>query len=94
VHRGQDQDQPGGRGGGGPGCLVDFVLAQRLDDAVGMLADPEALDRVAEDGLVLLAEGEQGPQRDQDVGAAGSAQLGEGGGDVVAGDLAQVAVAA
>jgi hypothetical protein len=59
-----------------------------------VLADPEALNRAAEDRLVRLAECEQGPQRDQDVGAAGSAQRGEDGGDVVAGDLAQVAVAA
>jgi hypothetical protein len=59
-----------------------------------VLADPEALDRAAEDRLVLLAEGEQGSQRDQDVGAAGSAQFREDGGDVVAGDLAQVTVAA
>jgi hypothetical protein len=59
VHRGQDQDQPGGRGGGGLGCVVHLVLAQGLDDAVGVLADPEALDRAAEDRLVLLAEGEQ-----------------------------------
>jgi hypothetical protein len=33
VHRGKDQDQPGRRGGGGLGCLVDLVLAQRLDEA-------------------------------------------------------------
>jgi hypothetical protein len=33
-------------------------------------------------------------QRDQDVAAAGSAQFREEGGDVVAGDFAQVAVAA
>jgi len=60
VHRGQDQDQPGGRGSGGLGCVIHLVLAQGLDDAVGVLAGPEALDRAAEDRLVLLAEGEQG----------------------------------
>ena len=40
---------------GGLGCLVDLVLAQRLDDPVGVLADPDALDRAAEDHLPLLA---------------------------------------
>ena len=71
VHRGQDQDQPGRRSRGGLGRLVDLILAERLDDAVGSLADPDALDRAAEDRLLPLAEREQRPQRHQDVGAAG-----------------------
>jgi hypothetical protein len=74
--------------------VVDLVLAQRLDDAVGVLAGLEALDRAAGDRLVLLAEGEQGPQCHQDVAAAGSAQPGQDGENIVAGDFPQVAVAA
>jgi hypothetical protein len=34
-------------------------LVQGLDDAVGMLADPDALDRAPEDRPVFLAEREQ-----------------------------------
>jgi hypothetical protein len=92
VHRGEDQDQPGGGSGGRLCCLADLVLAQRLDDPPGALADRDALDRAAEDRLLPLAEREQRPQRHQDVGAAGSVKLPEDGEDVAAGDLAQVAV--
>jgi len=60
VHRGQDQDQPGRRGGGGRGRLADLVLAQRLDDAVGVLAGLDALGWVPEDRAVLLACGRSG----------------------------------
>jgi len=92
VHRGEDQDQPGGGSGGCLGCLVDLVLAQRLDNPPGALADPDALDRAAEDRLPPLAEREQRPQRHQHVGPARSVQLPEDSEDVVAGDLAKVAV--
>ena len=92
MHRGEDQAQPGLGSGGGLCRLVNLVLAQRLDDPPGVLPDPDALDRAAEDALPLLAEREQRPQRDQDVGPASPVQLPDRGEDVVAGDLPQVAV--
>src|SRR6266542_212099 len=70
VDGGQDQDQPVGGGHGDLDRLVDVVLAEGLDDPVGLLADLDAPGRVAEDRALLGAEGEQRPQRDQDVGAA------------------------
>src|SRR6266545_786969 len=50
--------------------LVVVAVAEGLDDPVGLLADLDAPGRVAEDRALLGAEGEQRPQRDQDVGAA------------------------
>jgi len=61
-------------------------------DAVGVLADLDAAGRVAEDHPVLLAEGEQRPQRDQEAGPACPVQVVQDGLDVVAGDLPQVVV--
>lgn len=66
---------------------------QWLDDAVLLLADPDATGGVLEDRAVLLRPGEQRPQGDQGVlalRAVNGAQVAE---DVVAGDLAQVVVA-
>lgn len=61
VHRGEDQDQPGGWRDGGLFGLVDLILAQRPDGPAGALAGPDALDGAAEDGLVPLAGREQRP---------------------------------
>ncbi len=47
---------------------------------------------VAEDHALLLAEGEQRPQRDQEAGPACPVQVVQDGLDVVAGDLPQVVV--
>jgi hypothetical protein len=57
-----------------------------------VLADLDAAGRVAEDHALLLAEGEQRPQRDQEVGPACPVQAAQDGPDVVAGDLTQVVV--
>jgi hypothetical protein len=75
-----------------PRRRVDVVLAEGLGDAGGVLADLDAAGRVAEDHALLLAEGEQRPQRDQEVGPACPVQAAQDGLDVVAGDLTQVVV--
>ncbi|MGE7439798.1 hypothetical protein [Kitasatospora sp. NPDC001175] len=64
-----------------------------LDDAVRLLADPDAAGRVLEDRAVFLGPGEQRPQGDQGVLALGAVDGFQVGEDVVAGDLAQVVVA-
>ena len=70
VDRGEHEHQPGCRGRGGSGGLVDVVLAEALGDAVGVLAGLDAPGRVPEDRPLLLAEREQRSQGDQDVGSA------------------------
>ncbi|MGV9306554.1 hypothetical protein ACWDLG_24560 [Nonomuraea sp. NPDC003727] len=55
----QHEDQPSGRGGGGLGCLVDVVLVKSLGNAVGVLADADALGGAAEDPALLAAVREQ-----------------------------------
>src|SRR5664280_1029510 len=70
VHAGQHQDESGDRGLGDLDDVVHLALVEGLGDAVGVLTDPDASGRVAEDQALLLAEGEQRPQRAQDVAAA------------------------
>src|SRR5664280_205354 len=65
-----DQDESGDRGLGDLDGVVHLALVEGLGDAVGVLTDPDASGRVAEDQALLLAEGEQRPQRAQDVAAA------------------------
>ena len=91
---GQGHDEPGRRARGGGDRVGDVGWAQRLDNATVTLANLDAAGGVAEDRAVLLAGGEQRPKTDEGDAAPWPLQGGEDGEHVVAGDLAQVVVAA
>jgi hypothetical protein len=93
VHGCQGYKDPGVRGGGRLDGLVDLAGQERLEDGMPGPADPEAAGRVAEDDAVLLCPGEQRPGGDQGRLTPRAVQLCGDGADIVAGDLAQAAMA-